>query len=473
MSIQLAEQFEANEQYEQAFEEYKKFYEQNPDDLGVLERLGHLSLILGKPNDAANYYYEILKRDVSNPLAYEQLMSIYEKTDRYKYYIYRGNKNSLDGKFDFAINDFKKALAHANEDDAQVVMTRLTLANLYRQTGNILKAIDEYNVILEYDNLHEEIFLQLADIYMQDAAYPSALDVLNRAKQKGFDTLKINEALAAVYLKSGDAKNAITYTQDELLKIQCMLELGDIQDAYAKLNLLPEDYKKSPRYFTLMAQYCYSSKDFDKALEYIDEYNKLQPNSPLTYQMRALVYDECEDDYNAHLNWGKYNMLRGNTDIAVNEFLNAVQINAEDVDVLFTLADLITASGDVNHAAEYYEQIVKIDPKNKEALRKLAAFRESIGDYRMQVEYLEKLANVDPRDLDTLKNLARGYEKIRVKDKAVETYEKYLELVKDPVDYKMAKARLDKLDSMGATSESEESVGLIDKIMGFFNKDKM
>ena len=56
MSIQLAEQFEANEQYEQAFEEYKKVYEQNPDDLGILERLGHLALILEKPDDAANYY---------------------------------------------------------------------------------------------------------------------------------------------------------------------------------------------------------------------------------------------------------------------------------------------------------------------------------------------------------------------------------------------------------------------------------
>lgn len=472
MSIQLAEQFEANEQYEQAFEEYKKVYEQNPDDVGVLERLGHLSLILEKTDDAANYYYEILKRDVSNPLAYEQLMSIYERTDRYKYYIYRGNKNSLEGKFDFAINDFKKALAHANEDDTQVVMTRLTLANLYRQTGHTLKAIDEYNVILEYDNLHEEIFLQLADIYMQEEAYPSAIDVLNRAKQKGFDTLKINEALAAVYLKSGDAKNAIEYTQDELLKIQCMLELGEIQDAYAKLNVLPQEYKSSPRYYTLMAQYCYSSKSFEKALEYIDEYNKLQPNSPLTYQMRALVYDESNDDYNAHLNWGKYNMLRGNKDIAINEYLNAVQLNSGDVDVLFTLADLITESGDVNHAAEYYEQIVKLDSKNKEALRKLADFRESIGDYRAQVEYLEKLAEVDSKDLENLKALAHGYEKIKVKDKAIETYEKYLELVKDPVEYKMAKARLDKLDTMG-TADTEESAGLIDKIMGFFTKDKM
>ena len=214
MSLQLAEQFEANEQYEDAYREYKKVYEQSPDDLGLLERLGHLSLILDNPEEAAGYYNEIIKRDVTNPLAYEQLMSIYENTDKYKYYIYRGNKNSIEGKLDFAISDFKKAL-HAASEETQIVMTRLTLANLYRQAGQNLKAIDEYNVILEYDNLHEEIFLQLADIYLQDEAYSSAIDALNRAIKKGFDTDRIHEALAAVYLKSGDAK--------KLLNIQKMI----------------------------------------------------------------------------------------------------------------------------------------------------------------------------------------------------------------------------------------------------------
>ena len=238
------------------------------------------------------------------------------------------------------------------------------------------------------------------------------------------------------------------------------------------MNALPKEYKSNPRYFTLQAQYCYSSKDFDKALEFIDEYNKMQPNSPLTFQMRALVFDENGDEYNAHLNWGKYNMLRGNADIAINEYLNAVQLNDKDVDVLFTLAELLVANDDTNHAVEYYEKISKIEPNNVEALRKLAEFRESIGDYRMQVEYLERIYEINSKDLNTMKNLAKGYEKIRAKDKAIEIYTKYLELVKDPVDYQLAKARLDVLDKFGS-GDAEESVGLIDKIMGFFNRSKM
>lgn len=471
MSLQLAEQFEANEQYEQAFEEYKKELEADPNDVGIFERLGHLSLILGNTDEAAKYYYEILKRDVTNPLAYEQLMSIYENTDRYKYYVYRGNKNSLENKIDFAINDFKKALAHVGDDEAQIVMTRLTLANLYRKAGNKMKAIDEFNIIIEYQNLNEDIFLQMADLYMEDAVYSSAIDVLQRAKQKGFDTPRINEAMATVYLKSGDAKSAIEYTNDELLKIQCMLELGQVAEAYSQLKNLPDEYKNTPRYQTLQAQYYYSSKEFEKALEAIEEYNKLEPNSPLTYQMRALVYDETGDEYHAHVNWGIYNMLRGNKDIAVNEFLNAVQLRADDVNVMFTLADLLTENGDVNHASEYYEKILKIEPENKEALKKLAAYRESIGDYDSQVRYLEKLYVTDKKEPEALKNLAKAYERIKDRQSAVKAYNKCLELINDPAEYKLIKDKIDKLDTFGS-SDASESEGLIDKIMKLFGGNK-
>ena len=466
MSLQLAEQFEANEQYEEAYREYKKEYEANPDNMGILERLGHLSLILDKIEEAAGYYHEILKRDVTNPLAYEQLMTIYEDTDAYKYYVYRGNKHSIEGKLDFAINDFKKALGLCS-DGAQTAMTRFTLANLYKQAGQDMKAIDQFNILLEGSDVHEEMFLQLADMYMKDEAYSSAIDTLMRAKQRGFDTPKINEGLAAVYLKSGDAQKAIEFTNDELLKIQCMLEIGQVEEAYTRLNGLSEELKQVPRYFTLKAQYFYSAKKFDQALECIDEYNKLAPNSPLTYQMRALVYDEKGDEYNAHVNWGRYNIVRGNYDIAINEYLNAVQINDNDIELLFELAALLESNKEVDHASEYYVKIVKKDPTNKEALKRLASYRESIGDYQGQVNYLEKIIETDKNDLETLKSLGRAYEKTRANAKALELYQHYIEIVKNPADYKIIKDKIEKLQNGGAEENSE---GLLDKIMKIFGK---
>ena len=53
-----------------------------------------------------------------------------------------------------------------------------------------------------------------------------------------------------------------------------MLELGQVDEAYEKLNNLPEEYKNFLVIILLQAQYYYSSKDFDKALACIDEYDK-------------------------------------------------------------------------------------------------------------------------------------------------------------------------------------------------------
>ena len=188
--------------------------------------------------------------------------------------------------------------------------------------------------------------------------------------------------------------------------------------------------------------------------------------------MRALVYEEKNDDYNAHLNWGKYNVLRGNNDIAINEFLNAVQIKDDDIDLMFELAELLTANKEIDHASEYYSKIVKIDPNNKEALEKLAQYKEGIGDYNGQVACLEQI--VDPHgsyanDTEALKNLARAYEKIKAKGKALEVYKRYLELIKNPSEYKVVKDKIEKLENFGV-ADAEESEGLLDKIMKIFGK---
>ena len=74
MSLQLAEQFEANEQYEQALEEYKKLYASNPDDVGLLERLGHISLILDK---TINSIFEFQSKERDRKLIKAKLNNLY------------------------------------------------------------------------------------------------------------------------------------------------------------------------------------------------------------------------------------------------------------------------------------------------------------------------------------------------------------------------------------------------------------
>lgn len=466
MSLQTAEQFEENEQYTQAFEEYKKLYERNPKDLSLLERLGHLSMLLDNKEEAAKYYSEILESDATNVLAYEQLMDIYVTTDKYKYYVYRGNMHTVEHKLEHAINDYKKAINCAQEDK-EIISARFVLGTLYEQEGNNIKAIDEYLKVIEHEDTHEEVYTRLANLYVKEDAVPSAIDVLERGRKAGFDKTNLKEQLADLYLKNQNPEKAIEITSDELTKVKCLLDMDKKSEAFEKLQKMEGQYNHIPQFYSLKAQYYYMTKDFDKALECVEEFDKYEKNSPLTYQMRALIYEEKNDDYNSYLNWGKYNLVRGNKDIAINEFLNANQIKDNDINLLNTLAMLLEESGDKNHAMEFYEKISKLDETDKKSLQKLAEFRESIGDYKAQAEYLLKLYHLDKRNSTTVRQLGEAYEKLRNKPAAVECYEKYLEIGKGNPDYSKIQHKLEKLQN----TEMQEEEGFIDKIMKWFNKN--
>ena len=69
---------------------------------------------------------------------------------------------------------------------------------------------------------------------------------------------------------------------------------------------LSQKEKESPQYAALLAEYYYNYGDDDNTLKYIEIFEKAVPESPLPYQMRALVYEKNKDDFNAYFNWGKY-----------------------------------------------------------------------------------------------------------------------------------------------------------------------
>ena len=466
MSLQTAEQYEENEQYSQAYEEYKKLYNRNPKDLSLLERLGHLSMVLNNKEEAAEYYSKILEFDATNILAYEQLMDIYVTTDKYKYYVYRGNMHTVEHKLEHAINDYKKAVNCAQEDK-DMLSARFVLGTLYEQEGNNLKAIDEYLKVIDHEDTHEEVYKRLANLYVKENATPSAVEVLERARKSGFDTTEIKEQLADLYLRNGTPAQALEVTSDELTKVKCLLDMDKKDEAQEKLKQMEGQYNHIPQFHSLRAQYYYMNKEFDKALECVNEFDNLEKNSPLTYQMRALIYEDKNDDYNAHLNWGRYNLVRGNKDIAINEYLNAYQLKNDDLDLLNTLAMLLKESGDKNHAMEFYERISKLDENDKKSLQKLAEFRESIGDYKAQTDYLLKLYHLDKRNASTVRKLGEAYEKLRNKPAAVECYEKYLEIGKGNPDYSKIQHKLEKLNN----TEMPDEEGFLDKIMKWFNKD--
>ena len=401
----LAEQYENDEQYEKAYEEYKKQYENGKENVHILQKLGHLASILNKKDEAEEYYKKVVALDKKNIVAYEQLMDIcFENNDKFTYYLSRGQMHVLQEQYEHAINDFKKAIAHGEQDE-RLNSTRYMLADLYEKTNQPNKAIDEYLKISDTEYASSETYLKLAALYYKTDFLESAIEILQRAKDDGFEGL--DEALAQYYSRANDSEKALNLTKDNMLKARSLMELGRNDEAIELLKSMHDQYKNDSQYCALIAQYYFEIGELETALEKVNEFAKVAPNSPLIYQMRALIYEKKGDEFNEHVNWAKFNNLKGDTDIALNEYMIAHQIDENNIDVIITIADTLDKT-DKNHSVKFYEKLLELQPNNKRALQKLAEFRDRIGDYIEMVNYLDKLKQIDPRNPYVIANYERA-----------------------------------------------------------------
>ena len=403
-----AEQLEENGQYELAYEEYKKLYSNNPKNTHILERLGHIASILNKKDEAEQYYTAIIKLDAKNLMAYEQLMDICAETNRYKYYVCKGEIHILQEQYEHAINDYKKAVEKAeNEQDANAA--RYILATLFDGANKENQAIDEYLKLIDSHYNYEKIYTNLANIYSRTGFIESAIDTLNKAKERGFDS--VDEELAKLYIKADDPQKALELTKDELQKIRCLMDMGKNDEAYSIMDSLRSKYAKNAKFHSLLAQYYFQTNNFQKALEEVEEYSKFEPNSPVTYQMRALIYEKQGDEFSSHVNWAKFNNLKGDKDVAMNEYMIAYQLDNTNIELITTIADILDTT-DKNHSIEFYERLLELNPNSKRALQKLAEFRERIGDYNEMLNYMDKLKAIEPNNPYIKQNYSRIVDKI-------------------------------------------------------------
>ncbi len=394
--MNIAEQLEQSEKYEEAYAEYKKMLVNNENNVEILTRLAHLANIVNKKEESKFYYAKILEVDPSNIMAHEQLLDIFVDEDKFKYYLLRGNMHALQQQMSFAKSDYKKAISHA-KDQQEALPARYLYAGLCEEQEKYTEAIDEYLKISDFDDKNPIVFLKLAELYEKTEGLVSAIQTLERGK-KDYGFSDYDEVLAGYYIRNSQPDKALALTQNELTKARALFDLDKNDEGYDVLMKCKNQLGNDKLFHSLLAQYYFQKSMYDEAFAEIDEYAKIDPNSALIYQMRALIYEQKNDSFNEHLNWGKYNIVRGDKDVALNEYMTAYRFNNKDVDLIETIAALLETEGDKTKASEFYERLSDIDPKNTNALQKLAEFRESIGDIGGAIDYMDKLKSVDPRN---------------------------------------------------------------------------
>ncbi len=134
------------------------------------------------------------------------------------------------------------------------------------------------------------------------------------------------------------------------------MDLDRNDEGFAVLNKVKDQYKDQPILYSLLAQYYFQKDMKEEAFKEIDEYAKLDSNSPLIYQMRALIYEKEGDSFNEHVNWGKYNILKGEKEVALNEYMTAYQYDNSNIDLIETIAVQLEGMKDFTKACEFYEK---------------------------------------------------------------------------------------------------------------------
>ena len=231
--MNIAEQLEQNEKYDEAYAEYKKMLVKKADDVEILTKLAHLALILEKKEDAKLYYAKILEVDPSNILAHEQLIDIFVHEDKFKYYLLRGNLHALQQQMSHARNDYKKAIEHA-KDQQEALPARYLYAGLCEGQGKLTEAIDEYLKISDYDEKNPVVYLKLAELYEKTEGLVSAIKILERGRKDG-GFKEFDEILAGYYIRNSQPEKALELTKNDLTRARALFDMDKNDEGYAIL----------------------------------------------------------------------------------------------------------------------------------------------------------------------------------------------------------------------------------------------
>lgn len=148
---------------------------------------------------------------------------------------------------------------------------------------------------------------------------------------------------------------------------------------------------------------------YNKALEYVLEALKIQPEN--------LLYKEHAAD----------------TYIILGDYLNALELLKEisyrkpdDINILYNIGRMYEALRQPSEALKYYENITENYQYDETVLNRMIGIYESYRDYMNAAATIEKMLTLNPTDLQLRYSAAAAYIKIPDYDKAIKIYEDIL-----------------------------------------------
>ncbi len=130
----------------------------------------------------------------------------------------------------------------------------------------------------------------------------------------------------------------------------------------------------------------------------------------LSKRYRDSIYEAQSKIY---LNATKY-LISGNRDMAIREFINAVNLNRETIDTYFALGGLFRTNGEIDKAISIHRSLIARDNINEDtrmhALRELAKDFDKGGFVDKAISSYKDILKVNRDDVEVIKSLCRVLE---------------------------------------------------------------
>jgi putative PEP-CTERM system TPR-repeat lipoprotein len=244
----------------------------------------------------------------------------------------------------------------------------------------------------------------LAATYLRLGSPAHALEVLQPSLNRGDRDPQLMAVAGEAYLAVGDFPKAAQYfTQTAALDPknvaartrlgQVRFAEGDTEGAIRDLEAASAlDPNVSSADLALIANFL-RQKQFDQALAAVGRFEKKQPNNPLVYNLKGIVYLAKRDIATARAN-----------------FERALQIQSDYLPAVGNLAQLDRLDKKPDAARKRYEAILEKEPKNEQALLGFAGLLQSLSGDPNEIEsLLKKAVTVSPQSINARLALVNFY----------------------------------------------------------------
>ena len=161
LKCRIAQCFLDGGEYDKAYNLFKELYQENCEDINVVEQFAHVSRILGQVDEAVIAYNFMLDVDKNNLVALTQLSEIYyDVQDKMNHYLIKAKLNYIENMLSSAADCLKKALNYS-QDDEDIINILLNLGKVLFEAGKYHDAMEQYHFVL---NLEPSNSIALAQV---------------------------------------------------------------------------------------------------------------------------------------------------------------------------------------------------------------------------------------------------------------------------------------------------------------------